>query len=80
MKQFITAAVFNFPHEITILKHLLEEAGVHYYFENETMADLLPMYSYALGGIKLQVHPNDLETVNYILQKLNTSGNNLKIV
>lgn len=79
MKHFITAAVFNYPHEITILKHLLQDEGLQYYFENETIADLMPMYSYANGGIKLKVHPNDLHTVKEIIDRLDT-GNNLKIV
>jgi flagellar biosynthesis/type III secretory pathway protein FliH len=43
------------------------------------MADLLPIYSYALGGIKLKVHPHDLEIVKEILSKLDTD-NHLKIV
>lgn len=79
MKHFITAAVFNYPHETTILRHLLDSEGLQYYFENETMADLLPMYSVALGGIKLKVHPNDLDTVKEILASLDT-GSHLKIV
>lgn len=79
MKDFITAAVFNYPHEITILKHLLKEEEIQHYFENETIADLMPMYSYANGGIKLKVHPNDLNTVKEIISKLDT-GTNLKIV
>lgn len=83
MKHFVTAAVFNYPHEIAILKHLLEqEDGIQYYFENETMADIVPMYSYAFGGIQLKVHPNDLSTVKEILNSLDTFGTetNLKIV
>ena len=79
MKHFITAAVFNYPHETTILRHLLDSEGLQYYFENETMADLLPMYSVALGGIRLKVHPNDLDTVKEILASLDT-GSHLKIV
>ncbi|PZR23958.1 MAG: hypothetical protein DI539_01835 [Flavobacterium psychrophilum] len=79
MKDFITAAVFNYPHEITILKHLLQDEEIQHYFENETIADLMPMYSYATGGIKLKVHPNDLDTVKEIISRLNT-GTNLKIV
>ena len=79
MEHFITAAVYNYPHEITILRHLLEDEGIQYYFENETMADLLPMYSYAMGGIKLKVHPNDLKNVKKIIDNLNT-GTHLKIV
>jgi len=79
MKHFVTAAVFSYPHEITILKHLLAEAGLQFYFENETMASMVPMYSQALGGIRLKVHQNDLDTVNEILRELDTD-NHLKIV
>ncbi|MBY8963346.1 DUF2007 domain-containing protein [Flavobacterium sp. D11R37] len=78
MKDFVTAAVFSYPHEITILKHLLTEAGISFFFENETMTGIVPFYSFALGGIKLKVHPNDLETVTAILKDL--SDNHLKIV
>ncbi|MBF6608421.1 MAG: DUF2007 domain-containing protein [Flavobacterium sp.] len=73
MEKFITAAVFNYAHEITILKHRLEQEGLQYFFENETTASVAPMYSIAFGGIKLKVHPNDLSTVNQILAELNDS-------
>jgi len=73
MEKFITAAVFNYAHEITILKHRLEQEGLQYFFENETTASVSPMYSIAFGGIKLKVHPNDLSTVNQILAELNDS-------
>jgi len=79
MKHFVTAAIFSYPHEITILKHLLLEAGLQFYFENETMTSVVPMYSQALGGIKLKVHQNDLDTVNEILTQFN-NGNHLQIV
>lgn len=79
MKEFITVAVYSYPHEITIIKHLLEEAGISYFFENETMASIAPMYSYAIGGIKLKVHPNDIEEVKTILKNLEEQ-NNLRIV
>lgn len=71
MHDFITAAVFNYPHEITILKHRLDQEGIAYYFENETTASVVPMYSIALGGIRLKVHPNDLLVVQSILDDLN---------
>ncbi|RZL61091.1 MAG: DUF2007 domain-containing protein [Pedobacter sp.] len=72
MKNFITAAVFSYPHEITILKHLLETEGISHFFENETMMTIVPMYSNALGGIRLKVHPEDLEAVKAILKQLDT--------
>ncbi|SCY85749.1 putative signal transducing protein [Flavobacterium caeni] len=71
MEDFITAAIFNYPHEITILKHRLEQEGIAYFFENEATASVAPMYSLALGGIKLKVHPNDLQAVQAILDELN---------
>lgn len=79
MNEFITIAVFDYPHEITVLKHLLDQSRIQYFFENETMMNIVPMYSQALGGIKLKVHPNNLETVREILKKLN-DDTNLKIV
>lgn len=78
MEQFVTAAVFTYPHEIQILKHLLQDAGISFYFQNETITSFAPLYAYALGGIQLKVHPNDLEAVNLILDNFN--NNHLKIV
>ncbi len=79
MEEFVTIAIFYYPHEIVILKHLLDDAQLHYYFENEMMTTIAPMYTQALGGIKLKVHPNDIETVKEILDQLNNESN-LKIV
>jgi hypothetical protein len=78
MEDFITIAVFSYPHEIIVLKHRLEQEDIPYFFENETTLSVAPMYSNALGGIKLKVHPNDFEAVRQILEELN--GPNLKIV
>ncbi|HLA54863.1 MAG TPA: hypothetical protein VK623_02080 [Flavobacterium sp.] len=78
MEDFITVAVFNYPHEITILKHRLNLEGIPYFFENETSVSVVPMYSIALGGIKLKIHPNDSETVRKILDELESG--NLRIV
>ncbi|HYD92048.1 MAG TPA: DUF2007 domain-containing protein [Flavobacterium sp.] len=79
MEHFVTAAVFTYPYEITVLKLLLQEAGIQFYIENETMTEVFPFYSQALGGLQVKVHPKDLEAVKEILRKLE-DGNNLKIV
>lgn len=70
MNPFVTAAIFNYPHEIAVLKHRLEMEGIAHFFENEGMASVAPMYSVALGGIRLKVHPDDLDTVRSILDDL----------
>ena len=79
MEAFITIATFDYVHEIEILKHRLDQEALQYYFENEIMSSVAPMYSTALGGIKLKIHPNDFQTVKTILQEMKYN-NNLKIV
>ena len=79
MERFITIAVFDYIHEIEILKHRLDQEGLQYFFENEIMSSFAPMYSTALGGIKLKIHPNDIETVKSILREMRYD-NNLRIV
>ena len=69
MKEFVTVAIFNFPHETYILKNLLENEGISYFFENETLVAIDPFASIAYGGIKLKVHPNDLESTKVILDR-----------
>jgi hypothetical protein len=79
MKEFKTIAIFNYPHEIVVLKHIIDQEEIQYYFENETMMNIVPFYGNALGGIKLKIHPNDFEAVKAILKEL--EGNtDLKIV
>ncbi|WP_394772995.1 DUF2007 domain-containing protein [Flavobacterium sp.] len=77
MESFKTIAIFNYQHETVVLKHLLEQEQIPYYFENEMTLSVVPMYTTALGGIKLKVHPNDFEEVQQILDNFN---NPLKIV
>lgn len=79
MKEFVTVAIFNFPHETYILKNLLENEGISYFFENETLVAIDPFASIAYGGIKLKVHPNDLERTKVILDRFK-NDNHLKIV
>lgn len=79
MENFITVAVFSYPHEITILKHRLNMENISYYFENEAMVSIMPFYSLAVGGIKLKIHPNDNAAVISIINDLNF-GDQLRIV
>jgi len=79
MEKFVTIAIFNYPHEITILRHRLEQEEIQFFFENETMMNIVPLYSQALGGIKLKVHPEDEALAKEILTEFN-GNENLKIV
>lgn len=77
MEEFQTIAIYNYSHEIIIIKHLLEQEAIPYFFENENLVSVDPFGSFAYGGIKLKIHFNDFEKVQELLDKLN---NNLKIV
>lgn len=77
MEHFITIAIFNSQTEIVVLKSVLENNGIVHFFENENLVSIHPFASYAYGGIRLKIHPNDSEVVQKILDDLNSS---LKIV
>lgn len=77
MTEFITVATFNFAHEISVLKSILDHEGIPYLFQNENLISVDPLATFAYGGIQLKVHPNDVNQVKKILDNLD---NNLKIV
>ena len=70
MGEFETIAIFNYSNEIVVLKHILDQEGIPYFFENENTISIVPFYTNALGGIKLKVHINDFEKVQEILDNL----------
>ncbi|MFD2517352.1 DUF2007 domain-containing protein [Salinimicrobium flavum] len=80
MKDFTTIAIFTFPHEYAVLKLLLDQAEIQYFFQNETMVGVFPFYSNAIGGIHLKVHSRDIEQAKEILDSLNDTSSPLKIV
>ena len=79
MTEFVTVATFNFTHEITILKTILDNEGIPYLFQNENLVSVDPLASFAYGGIDLKVHPNDVLQVKEILNNL-SGKDELKIV
>ncbi|EZH75174.1 MULTISPECIES: hypothetical protein [Aquimarina] len=79
MKDFITIKTYTYPFEYAILKLLLDQEGISYFFENETMVGVFPFYSNALGGINLKVHKRDKNKVLQIISDLNTNSH-LRIV
>lgn len=79
MQEFVKIAVFTFPHEYAVLKLLLDQAEIRYFFQNETVIGVIPFYSNAMGGIFLKVHSEDLEDAKQILEDYNYQ-NHLDIV
>lgn len=79
MKNFSTIAIFSYPAEYAVIQHLFDQEEIRYFFTNETMVSVFPFYSNAVGGIRLNVHNDDVEFAQEILRKFNDT-NHLKIV
>lgn len=79
MKDFIRVVTFTYPHEYAVLRNLLDQENIQYYFENETSIGVVPFYSNALGGIHLNVHPKDRQRVLQIIDQLDRNAD-LRIV
>ncbi len=77
MEDFQTIATFNYPHEIVVLKSILQNEGIPFLFQNENLINANPFASFAYGGIILKIYKNDFEIVQRILDNLN---NRMEIV
>jgi hypothetical protein len=71
MEAYQTIAIFTYPSEYSVLQHLLQQQGIRFIFQNETMISVLPFHSNAIGGIRLQVHKEDIEKATQIIDNLN---------
>ncbi len=79
MKHFKTIAIFSYPAEYAVLQLLFDQEEIRYFFQNETMISVFPFYSNAIGGIRLQVHIEDIAQAEEIIRNLDHPSN-LKIV
>ena len=79
MKDFTPIAQYTYEYEYSVLRLLLEQAQIQFFFKNETMMSVVPFYSNALGGIILFVHENDKQKALEILEDFN-SKKHLSIV
>jgi hypothetical protein len=70
MKDFKTIAIYTFPTEYAVLRLLFDQKGIRYIFLHETMIGVLPFHSNAFGGIRLQVHNQDIEKAKEIMNDL----------
>ncbi|WP_290628765.1 DUF2007 domain-containing protein [Altibacter sp.] len=58
-----------------MLRHLFEQQEIRHGFLHETMIGVLPFHSNAFGGIRLQVHEEDIEIAQEIINQLNDTSN-----
>lgn len=63
-----TIAIFDFPHEITLLRSRMEAEEIPHFFKDELVAQT--SYALAVGGIKLQVPAEHHGQVYVLFQEL----------
>ncbi len=74
MENFVTVARYTYPSEYAVLELLLQREDIKYVFLNETVINVLPFHSNAFGGIRLQVHKNDIQKVKDIINELDNDS------
>ena len=70
MENFKTIARFTYPSDYAVLKLVLQQHEIRHVFLNETVINVLPFHSNAFGGIRLQVHNQDIEKAKEIMNDL----------
>ena len=57
----VTLKTFDNPIDAHLIKNLLDNKGVWCALHDENISSVYPLNSFALGGIKLVIHPKDTE-------------------
>jgi len=71
--KLITARTFVNPMDAHLLKSRLESEGISCYLKDEHSISIDPLHSNALGGVKLQIHENDIEKVMVIFKEIDNT-------
>jgi hypothetical protein len=70
----VTVGVFTNAPELAVAKSLLEDADIQYFAKNEGVIGLFSMgqvgYNPMVGGIEIQVHPDDADAAREILAQM----------
>ena len=67
MPKLITIWTFPYQHQMLIIRGRLESEGIETFAQDELTIQIDPLYSNALGGIKLMVYEEDAERATEIL-------------
>jgi putative signal transducing protein len=68
MSQYVTILSIPYPQQVYIIKGRLESEGIECFVKDELTVQTNPVWSYAVGGVKLQVKEEDVEAATKILE------------
>ena len=72
MDQWITIKQFYYQHETFLYQNKLRSEGIECFMKDEIIVTVDPFLSNAVGGIKLQVKPTDIERAKAIIDAIDT--------
>ncbi len=70
MNEWVTIATFNYAHQTALLKGRIESEGLLCNIKDELIVNTNPLYSNAIGGVKVQVRDCDVQNVIPLLKEL----------
>jgi hypothetical protein len=74
LEDLIVLKTFTYPHELAIVRGKLESEGIECVVQDELTVQAYPLYSNAVGGIKLKVKAADYERATEILKEAGYSA------
>lgn len=69
MSEWITLITFTYSHQAISAKAILDSYGIFCFLKDEFTIQQQPLWSQAIGGVKLQVKPSDAEKAASILEE-----------
>ena len=67
----ITVKTFQSSVDANIWKSKLESEGIQCVLFDENIVSVNPLYNVTVGGIKLKIHPTDVEKASEIVEEMN---------
>jgi len=68
MDDFVTVFTVSYAHQLLMIKPLLEAENINYFIKDELTIQSDPLWSNALGGIKIQVQKQDVDRAVKLLK------------
>lgn len=70
----VTIKVFSYDHETYLYEPSLKAEGIEYQLENQKTVAIDPLVSNAIGGIRLQVKPEDVERARALVAEIDANN------
>lgn len=70
MYRFVTVLILNNPIDLIVLRTRLEDEAIDYLVPDELTTQVNPLYSVAVGGVRLQVRESQVSEVQELLKEL----------